>query len=105
MYNTTSMLRTIELILGLNPMTHFDAAARPMNAAFQPAPNAAPYSAEKPRIPLDEKNPRQSATAARSERLDFSKEDQADEDELNDILWVAIRGTAPPVPVRSIFAR
>jgi hypothetical protein len=60
---------------------------------------------EKPRIPLDERNPRQSATAARSERLDFSKEDQADEDELNDILWVAIRGTAPPVPVRSIFAR
>ena len=105
MYNTTSMLRTIELILGLNPMTHFDAAARPMNAAFQTAPNPAPYTAEKPRIPLDEKNPQQSATAARSARLDFSKEDQADEDELNDILWIAIRGTEPPAPVRSIFAK
>src|SRR5258708_8143086 len=46
MYNTTSMLRTIELILGLNPMTHFDAAARPMNASFQAAPNPAPYAAE-----------------------------------------------------------
>jgi hypothetical protein len=105
MYNTTSMLRTIELILGLNPMTHFDAGARPMNAAFQAAPNPAPYTAEKPRIPLDERNPQQSATAARSAGLDFSKEDMADDDELNDILWIAIRGTAPPAPVRSIFAR
>jgi len=105
MYNTTSMLRTMELILGLNPMTHFDAGARPMNAAFQPAANPAPYTAEKPRIPLDQRNPAQSATAGRSARLDFSQEDQADDDELNDILWVAIRGTAPPAPVRSIFAR
>src|SRR6185369_9096606 len=105
MYNTTSMLRTMELILGLNPMTHFDAGARPMNAAFQAAPNPAPYAAEKPRIPLDDRNPAQSATAARSGRLDFSQEDQAGEDELNDILWIAIRGTAPPVPVRSYFGR
>ena len=66
MYNTTSMLRTMELILGLNPMTHFDAGARPMNAAFQPAPAVKPYTAEKPRIPLDQRNPEQSATAARS---------------------------------------
>jgi len=42
---------------------------------------------------------------ARSARLDFSQEDQADDDELNDILWVAIRGTPPPAPVRSIFAK
>ena len=57
MYNTTSMLRTMELILGLNPMTHFDAGARPMNAAFQSTANPAPYTAEKPRIPLDQRNP------------------------------------------------
>jgi YVTN family beta-propeller protein len=105
MYNTTSMLRTMELILGLNPMTHFDAGARPMSAAFQSAPAVTPYTAEKPRIPLDQRNPGQSATAARSARLDFSKEDEIDDDELNDILWLAIRGTTPPVPVRSYFAR
>ncbi len=105
MYNTTSMLRTMELILGLNPMTHFDAAARPMNAAFQSTPNAAPYSAEKPRIPLDSRNPARSATAARSARMDFSEEDKNDDDELNAVLWVAIRGTTPPAPVRSWFAR
>jgi hypothetical protein len=47
MYNTTSMLRTMELILGLRPMTHFDAAARPMHAAFQAQPDPKPYQAER----------------------------------------------------------
>jgi hypothetical protein len=49
MYNTASVLRTIELLLGLRPMTHFDAAARPMNAAFQLQANPAPFTAERPR--------------------------------------------------------
>jgi hypothetical protein len=105
MYNTTSMLRTMELILGLNPMTHFDAGARPMDAAFQSAPNAAPYTVEKPRIPLDDRNPVRSATAVQSSRMDFTEEDMNDDDELNEVLWVAIRGTPPPAPVRSWFAR
>jgi len=105
MYNTTSMLRTMELILGLNPMTHFDAGARPMNASFQSTPVTKEYTAEKPRIPLDDRNPVQSTTAARSARMDFSAEDRIDDDELNDILWTAIRGTTPPAPVRSYFGR
>jgi YVTN family beta-propeller protein len=54
MYNTTSMLRTMELILGLRPMTHFDAGARPMFTAFQANPDARPYTAEKPKIPLSD---------------------------------------------------
>jgi len=57
MYNTTSMLRTIELILGLHPLTHFDAAATPMWAAFQSEPDPAPYTAEAPRVSLTERNP------------------------------------------------
>ena len=105
MYNTTSMLRTMELILGLRPMTQFDAGSRPMFTAFQAAPDPAPYAAEKPRISLDERNPAASATAARSSKLDFDEEDRADEDELNDILWTAIRGNAAPPPTRSYFAR
>lgn len=56
-YNTASVLRTIELILGLKPMTQFDAAATPMGLAFQGEPDTTPYSAEKPRVPLDERNP------------------------------------------------
>jgi YVTN family beta-propeller protein len=106
MYNTTSMLRTMELILGLHPMTQFDAGARPMHSAFQAAADLSPYTAEKPRVALDERNPAASPTAARSSRLDFSQEDLADDDELNDILWLAVRGTpAPPAPTRSYFAR
>ena len=106
MYNTTSMLRTMELILGLNPMTHFDAGARPMHAAFQAMPDTTPYAAEKPRIALGQRNPAVSATASRSLKLDFTEEDRADDDELNDILWLAVRGSAAlPVPARSYFAR
>jgi hypothetical protein len=105
MYNTTSVLRTIEPILHLRPMTHFDASARPMIAAFAQQPSTAPYQAEKPRIPLDERNPANSATAARSAKMDFSQADLIDDDELNDILWRAIRGTDPPAPTRSMFAK
>ena len=61
MYNTTSMLRTIELILGLRPMTIFDAGATPMWNAFTPKADTRPYAAEKPRIPLDTRNPAASA--------------------------------------------
>ncbi len=107
MYNTTSMLRTMELILGLQPMTHFDAGARPMWAMFQPTPNLKPYEALPPRIPLDERNPAVSPTSARSARLDFSAEDLIEDNELNEILWLALRGPheKPPTPVRSYFSR
>jgi len=105
MYNTTSMLRTIELILGLRPMTHFDAAARPMAGLFQSQPDLTPYAAEKPRIRLDERNPGGSSLAARSLRLDFSEADRIDDEELNQILWIALRGASPPAPVRSFFSR
>jgi hypothetical protein len=95
----------MELILHLRPMTHFDAGARPMIASFSGQASPAPYQAEKPRISLEERNPANSATAARSARLDFSQADLNDDDELNDILWRAIRGTDPPAPVRSMFGR
>ena len=103
MYNTTSVLRTMELILHLRPMTHFDAAARPMINAFSKNPVMTPYQVEKPRISLDERNPANSSTAALSQKLDFSEADLNDDDELNDILWRAIRGTDPPPPVHSLF--
>ena len=105
MYNTASMLRTIELILGLRPMTHFDAAARPMASVFQARPEARPYTAEKPRIRLDERNPAAGEAAARSRRLDFSEADRIDDDELNRILWMGLRGEPAPVPTRSLFSR
>jgi hypothetical protein len=105
LYNTTSMLRTMEVILGLRPMTQFDAASRVMTSCFQESADPRPYTAEKPRIPLDTRNPAAAPAAARSARMDFSEADRIDDDELNDILWRAIRGGEPPAPVRSFFAR
>lgn len=105
MYNQSSVLRTIELILGLRPLTQFDAAARPLAMAFAGAPSAGPYEAEKARISLTEKNAPRNPTAARSMRMDFSDADRADDDELNAILWEAIKKSEPPVPVRSYFSK
>jgi len=105
MYNTTSMLRTIEFLLGLHPMTHFDAGARPMTTAFTAQPDPTPYVAEKPRVPLDDKNPGNAPGAAASQRMNFEEADEINDDELNDILWRAIRKDAPPPPVRSYFGK
>ncbi len=105
MYNTVSMLRTIEHILGLRPMTIHDATARPMWAAFLARPDLRPYQAEKPRVPLNERNPQSSPLAARSASLDLSEADRIDDDEMNRILWLALRGTEAPPPVRSYWGR
>jgi hypothetical protein len=105
MYNTTSMLRTIEFLLGLRPMTHFDAGARPLTTVFQKTPEPAGYTALKPLVPLDEKNPPVSPTAAASLQMNFEEADQNDDDELNDVLWRAIRKSEPPPPVRSYFGK
>ncbi|MBC7925508.1 MAG: hypothetical protein H7039_07605, partial [Bryobacteraceae bacterium] len=104
MYNTTSILRTMELILGMRPMTHFDAGARPMWAAFSTKPNNTSWTALKPTYSLEERNPAESPGATRSAKLDLSEADRIDDDEMNDILWRAIRKTEPPAPVRSFFS-
>jgi phospholipase C len=107
MYNQASVLRTMELILGLHPMTTFDAAARPMFSVFTAVPNAAAYTLEQPQTPLATRNPAASPTAARSLKMDFKEADDIDDDELNAVLWAAIKGpdTPSPAPVRSRFAR
>jgi hypothetical protein len=106
MYNQTSVLRTMEIMLGLHPMTTYDAAARPMSAVFDSQSSPEPYTLEKARTSLDERNPARSATAARSSRMRFDEADEIDDDELNAILWAAIKGpnTPLPVPIRSRFA-
>ncbi len=107
MYTQTSVLRTMEIILGLHPLTTYDAGARPMFGVFGTAAAAKPYVLEKARIPLDTKNPTNTAAARRSEKMRFDREDEADDDELNAVLWVAIKGPGVPmpVPVASRFSR
>jgi DNA-binding beta-propeller fold protein YncE len=105
MYNTTSMLRTIEFLLGLHPMTHFDAGARPMTASFLKAPDPAPYIAEKPRTSLTDVNPPNTPGAAKAALMNFEDADEVDDAALNDMLWRAIRKDPPPPPVRSYFGK
>jgi hypothetical protein len=105
MYNTASVLRTMELLLGLRPMTHFDAAARIIRAPFQSTPDVTPYTAEKPRIRLDERNTANSPGARASVHMDFRDADRNDDDELTGILWQAIRHEPPPPPTSSYFSR
>ncbi len=103
MYNQTSVLRTMELIGGLRPMTHFDAAARPMFGTFSRQGDPRPYAALPPQVSLTERNPANAPGAKQSARMDFSDADKADDDELNAVLWRAIKGTEPPAPVTSRF--
>lgn len=103
MYNTTSMLRTMELILGLRPMTVYDASSTPMTRAFANQPKLDPYVAVKTNYPLDERNPAAGTLAARSAKLEFDEADEIDDNELNQILWLALKGSTPPAPVRSLF--
>jgi hypothetical protein len=102
MYTTTSMVRTIELILGLPPMTQFDLRATPMYNAFTTEPDFSAVEALPAEVDLDARNAKAGAGARASARLDFSEFDRADPDELNRILWEALKpGTPMPAPVRS----
>jgi YVTN family beta-propeller protein len=105
MYSTSSMLRTIELILGLSPMTQFDAAATPMIAAFQDAPNLAPYKAITPRQPLDTPNTILSYKAKLSNGLNLAKADVVDERVFNEIIWHAVKGENTPMPAIKMTSR
>jgi YVTN family beta-propeller protein len=101
-YNQTGMVKTIELMLGLPPMTQLDLSATPMRGCFADTPDLTPYVAVKNRIPLDEMNKpvaklegKAKEFALKSLELDFDVEDRADEDTLNRILWHSVRGDRP----------
>src|SRR5262249_35101081 len=105
MYSTSSMLRTMELILGLKPMSQHDAAARPMYHSFQAKPDARPFAHVAAKVNLTEKNGAGAWAAKLPEEFDFSKEDAADDLLLNEVIWRSVRGpnSAMPPPVRAAF--
>jgi YVTN family beta-propeller protein len=107
MYTTSSMLRTMELILGLPPMSQYDAAARPMFNSFTNRADLTPFKMRAARVDLNEKNPPNAPAAVRSAQLDFSQEDAAPDIEFNEIIWKSVRGadSVMPAPVRSAFVR
>ncbi|MDA1272537.1 MAG: beta-propeller fold lactonase family protein [Verrucomicrobia bacterium] len=106
-YNQTSLIRTMELILGLPPMNQMDATATPMFDCFVKTPDFTPFKAVPNNVPLDEMNPdpkqisdsllRKNAYA--SARLPLDKVDQCPEDLLNRIIWHAMKGSQVPYPI------
>jgi DNA-binding beta-propeller fold protein YncE len=105
MYSTSSMLRTMELILGLKPMSQFDAAARPMVHAFQSKPDLAAYEHVTPDVDLQEKNKAAAWGSKLSEKFNLAKEDAADDLKLNEVIWRSVKGARSPMPapVRAAF--
>ena len=105
MYSTSGMLRTMELILGLPPMSQYDAGATPMFRSFTATPNVAPYRAVPSNIDLDALNTAYTPSAKKSEGLDFADVDRIDDKLFNEILWKGLRGenATVPAPRRSAF--
>jgi YVTN family beta-propeller protein len=97
-YSTVSLIRSIELILGLPPLSQYDAAARPMFASFTDTADLTGYRHEPPRIDLAARNLKTAYGAKRSAKMDFSEYDRVDDFELNEILWRAIKGRNAPLP-------
>ncbi len=107
LYTTSGMLRTIELILGLPPMSQYDAAATPLYNAFQVQPLPTPYTKREARVALDEKNSASAWGAAASVAMNLEEADLAPELALNEFLWKSVRGGDAPMPPprRAAFVR
>jgi YVTN family beta-propeller protein len=105
-YNQCSLMRTMELILGLPPMNQLDGSATPMSDCFAATPDFTPFNSVPNRVPLDRINPEPKKIADRvlrqdaivSNRLALDEPDRCPEDVLNRILWRAMKGTHVPYP-------
>jgi YVTN family beta-propeller protein len=105
-YNTTSILRTIQQILGMPPMNQFDGSATPMFDCFEDTADLRPFVSIPANIPLDQMNPGSVALtdpllkqlAQWSEEMNFEQVDRAPEDRLNRVLWHAMRGSHVAYP-------
>jgi YVTN family beta-propeller protein len=109
-YNHTSLIRTLELMLGLPPMNQMDATATPMYDCFTDQPDFTPFKSVKNNVPLDQMNPEPKKIsdpllrkhAYASAKLPLGKPDQCSEDLLNRILWHAMKGSQAPYPAWAI---
>lgn len=107
MYSTSSMLRTMELILGLPPMSQYDAAATPMWRSFTSIPDVKVFNALPANIDLNQINKSTTASAKLSATFDFSKEDRIPDLLFSEVIWKAVKGEGSkmPAPRRSAFVK
>lgn len=107
LYTTSGFLRTMELILGLEPLSQYDAAATPAYNAFSLVPDVAPYRALAPRIDVTEMNDPRAWGAQASAEMNLAEADRAPDLLLNEIVWRSVRGpnSKMPPPVRAAWLK
>lgn len=107
MYSTSGALRTMELVLGLPPMSQYDAAALPFYDCFTPIANLSPFTHIKSNIDLDARNVAVNGSALKSESFNLAKEDAVPDLELNEVIWKFVKGenSVMPAPRRSAFVK
>jgi YVTN family beta-propeller protein len=105
LYTTASMLRTMELLLGLPPLSQYDAGAAAMFNAFSEKLDLTPYDHEKARVNVDEMNQAAAWGARESLAMDFREVDRTPMRALNEIIWKSVRGPNARMPApKSRFA-
>jgi YVTN family beta-propeller protein len=97
-YTTSSFIRSIELLLGLPPMSQFDAAATPLYASMGATADLTPYSVIGPKVALNAKNTVAAWGAEESAKMDFSDNDRAPMRLLNEVIWKSVKGADSPMP-------
>jgi DNA-binding beta-propeller fold protein YncE len=107
LYTTSGFLRTMELILGLEPLSQYDAAATPLYNAFALTPKLAPFTAVPPRVDITETNDPSAWGAQESAEMDLAEADRAPDLLLNEIVWRSVRGphSKMPPPVRAAWLK
>jgi YVTN family beta-propeller protein len=98
LYSTSSMVRSIELLLGMPPMSQYDAAAMPMYASFGTEAQTTPFDAIPPKIDVNAKNKKGDYGSEESKKMDFSDVDRAPMHALNEVIWKSIKGADSPMP-------
>ncbi|MBI4905106.1 MAG: hypothetical protein HY820_15840 [Acidobacteria bacterium] len=107
LYTTSSMIRTMELLLGLPPMTQYDAAAMPMYATLSDKADLTPFTHVQPQVDVNAKNLASAWGAKASLAMNFTEVDMAPEFELNEIIWKSVKGrnSQMPLPVKRFHFR
>lgn len=105
MYSTSGVLRTIELILGLPPMSQYDAAAKPLFDCFTDIPDTREYKTKPAEVDLEKRNLAVNESSKRSDKWNFAKEDAVPDLDLNEVIWKSVKGedAQMPAPKRSAF--
>jgi len=105
MYSTSGLLRTMELVLGLPPMSQYDAAALPLSACFLDHPDSTVYTHKDVEVDLNQRNVALNKSSRRSESFNLVREDAIPDQVLNEVIWKSVRGeeSEMPAPIRSAF--